>query len=69
MTVFCKVTQCPYRSKQGFCRNKLVSITENGTCGHIYDKHGNIKPNWQEKVKEENMQEYYLQEEKDEGNS
>ena len=52
MTVVCKVVQCPYRSNNGFCRNRVLGITENGLCGHIYDKNGQIKPKWQERISE-----------------
>ena len=49
MTVICKVVRCPYLSSSGFCKNALVSITENGLCGHIYDKKGQIKKDWDKK--------------------
>ncbi len=39
-TVVCKVEKCPYRSKSGFCRNKLTYINVNGACGHIYNDRG-----------------------------
>ena len=46
VTVVCKVKECPYISKNGFCRNKVVSITSNGLCGHIYNEQGQVKPHW-----------------------
>ena len=58
MTVFCKVYACPYNSTSGFCKNKLVSITPNGSCGHIYTDQGAVKQNWQEKKKKKFMQGY-----------
>ena len=63
MTVICKVTQCPYLSSRGFCRNKLLNITGNGLCGHIYDKRGQIKQNWQERIDSKFMNEDVFQEE------
>ena len=53
MVTVCKVKQCPFNSGMGFCRNKVLSITENGLCGHIYDKRGQLKQNWQERIDEE----------------
>lgn len=55
MTVYCKVQMCPYNSPSGFCRNRLVSITPNGSCGHIYTEQGAVKQNWQEKIDKEFM--------------
>ena len=46
MTVVCKVSLCPYRSKNGFCRNRVLEITPYGYCGHVYDKTGQVKPKW-----------------------
>lgn len=63
MTVYCKVQMCPYNSPSGFCRNKLVSITPNGNCGHIYTEQGVVKQNWQEKIDKEFMQGYRKNEE------
>lgn len=42
--------QCPYNSKNGFCKNRVLIITKNGLCGHIYDKNGYIKSNWRDKI-------------------
>ena len=50
ITVICKVSQCPYISKNGFCRNRVVSITPNGMCGHIYNVNGQVKNNWMNPV-------------------
>lgn len=50
MTVICDLMQCPYRSRNRFCMNPLLYINMNGSCGHIYDKNGRVKPNWQEPV-------------------
>ena len=52
ITVICKVSQCPYISKNGFCRNRVVSITPNGMCGHIYNTNGQVKNNWMQPVQE-----------------
>ena len=43
------------RSNNGFCRKRVLGITENGLCDHIYNKNGQIKSNWQEKINEEFM--------------
>ena len=58
MTVICKVDRCPYRSKNGFCRNKVLPINSNGFCGHIYDKNNNVKANWLDPVDESFIQGY-----------
>lgn len=58
VTVVCKIEQCPYRSKNGFCRNRVLLINLNGSCGHIYDKNGQIKSNWQEPIDERFMDGY-----------
>lgn len=50
MNVVCHVTYCPYISKDGFCRKKLVSITQKGFCGHIYYNNGKVRNYWQEPV-------------------
>ena len=52
ITVICKVSQCPYISKNGFCRNRVVSITPNGMCGHIYNVNGQVKNDWMNPVQE-----------------
>ena len=63
MTVVCNVDQCPYRSKTGFCRNRVLFITLNGLCGHIYDKNGQIKSNWMNPIDEKFMDGYKVKEE------
>lgn len=63
MVVICKVIECPYRSKNGFCRNRLLNIIENGSCGHIFNRNGQPKVNWQQKIDEKFMQGYKNQEE------
>lgn len=50
MTVVCKVDGCPYKSKSSFCRKRVLGITNNGLCGHIYDNNGNVKVKWREPV-------------------
>ena len=66
MTVICKVELCPYRSRNGFCRNRVLCITENGLCGHIYNRNGQMNPNWQQKIDEKFMAGYHYQEEENE---
>lgn len=58
VTVVCKVVACPYRSGNGFCRNRVVGMTENGMCGHIYDKSGRVKVGWNEPVDKKFMDGY-----------
>lgn len=61
MTVVCKVGECPYRSRLGFCRNKALVISDAGLCRHIYDKRGQIKGNWKNRIDE-----IYMEQEKEE---
>lgn len=51
--VLCKVAECPYNLKNQFCRNKLVSINQNGMCGHIYRENGSVRQGWQTPIGEE----------------
>ena len=46
-TVVCKVQQCGFRGKNGFCLNKLTAINQRGMCDWI----GQI--NWDQPVPEE----------------
>ena len=46
MTVVCKVNNCPFKSNENFCKNPLVSITQNGQCGWIFNKNGAVKVGW-----------------------
>ena len=55
MDVICAVSACPFRSSSGFCRGRIVTINQNGGCGHLYDKQGQIRRDWQEKVDEKFM--------------
>ena len=55
MIVVCKVAGCPYKSGSGFCRNRVVKITPNGNCGHLYDDRGQVRRDWAEKIEEEFM--------------
>lgn len=57
ITVVCKVMQCPYRTGNGFCNNRLLSITSSGLCGHIYKDDGVVKNNWMIKAQEEEKDE------------
>lgn len=46
ITVICKVSGCPFLSENGFCKNDLLSITQNGQCGWIFNKNGIMKKDW-----------------------
>lgn len=48
--IVCKVRNCPFCSKNGFCLNKFVVITAGGQCGHIYNENGSVKKDWQAPV-------------------
>lgn len=37
-TVVCEVQNCGYRSKHGFCLNKLTVISKDGVCKHLKSK-------------------------------
>ena len=50
MTVVCKVVKCPYRSSNGFCRNRVLCVTQNGLCGHVYNNNGQPKLNWMQPI-------------------
>jgi hypothetical protein len=63
MVVVCKVSQCPYLSKSGFCMNRVLAINANGMCMHIYDKNGRVRDNWQEKIDNQFMDGYKQEEE------
>ena len=59
MTVVCKVNNCPFKSNENFCKNPLVSITQNGQCGWIFNKNGVVKIGWDKQEiipKEENKE-------------
>lgn len=49
---------CPYRSKSGFCRNRVLCITQNGLCNHIYDSNGQVKANWTNPIEEMYMDKF-----------
>lgn len=51
MTVICKIQPCPFRNSSGFCRNKLLSIDEQGRCKHLYQ---NVY-DWREPIGKEYM--------------
>ena len=61
MVVICKVIQCPYKSKNNFCRNKALSITQNGLCSHIYNKRGGVNENWTAAIKQEYMEKQFVE--------
>lgn len=50
MVVACKVGACPYCSKSGFCRNRVVVINQNGQCGHLYTRDGRVREHWRDPV-------------------
>lgn len=59
MIVVCKVNNCPFKSNENFCKNPLVSITQNGQCGWIFNKNGAVKVGWDKQEiipKEENKE-------------
>ena len=55
MVVFCKVQICPYHSKNGFCKKRVLPITQNGLCGHIFNPNGQQKPNWKDFIQPQYM--------------
>lgn len=43
---------CPF-NKEHFCKKRVLSITSNGTCGHLYERDGvSVNPRWQNAVEE-----------------
>ena len=50
--VICKIEACPYRSKNGFCLNRVIQINEQGICNHL------TKARWQEKIPDEYKSNY-----------
>lgn len=51
-SVVCKIEACPYRSKNGFCLNRVVAINEQGICSHL------TKARWQEPIPDEYKSNY-----------
>lgn len=51
-SVVCKIEPCPYRSKNGFCLNRVVAINEQGVCSHL------TKARWQEPIPDEYKSNY-----------
>ena len=49
MTVKCKVSACPWNTKNGFCDKGFCFINPMGKCGWLYDDNGRVKQNWREK--------------------
>ena len=45
--IICKVPNCAYRSKSGFCLNRLTVINEQGVCNWL------TKPGWDQQIREE----------------
>lgn len=58
MVVACKVGACPYCSKSGFCRNRVVVINQNGQCGHLYTRDGRVREHWRDPVEQMYMDGY-----------
>lgn len=56
--IVCKVQKCPFRSKNGFCRQKVLRINQNGTCGHVYIWNGSINQDWNAPVEEKYMNDF-----------
>lgn len=69
MVVICKVQGCPYKSTNGFCRNRVLALNEDGSCSHIYKgAFGHINERWREPVSAEFFDGYILkQKEKKQG--
>lgn len=44
--VVCNFIQCPFRSSNGFCLNRLTVITEHGMCKHL------TRPDWQDPIED-----------------
>ena len=38
--IICAIEKCGYRSRNGFCLNRIVSINVNGVCAYL------TKPGW-----------------------
>lgn len=57
MQIVCKIAECRYCSSNGFCTNDLVFITQRGQCGRVFDVNGNIKPGWNDTIKEQKKEE------------
>lgn len=44
MTIVCKMNQCPYNDKKGFCtKPNVISITQLGMCSVLYKGNGQQK--------------------------
>lgn len=52
MVIVCDIQLCPYRSKNNFCRKRVVKINQNGVCNHLTQR------NWREPVDRKFMQGY-----------
>lgn len=65
MVVICKVQGCPYRSTNGFCRNRVLSMNQDGSCSHLYKlAFGHLNAKWREPVSAEFLDGYILKQEK-----
>ncbi len=47
-TIVCEVKDCGFRSKNGFCLNRVVVINQRGMCNYIC-----IQPNWNKPAQQE----------------
>ena len=48
--IVCKVRECPFCSKNGFCMTRTLVINAGGQCSHIYKADGSVKEDWREPV-------------------
>lgn len=42
--VYCKVKECGFNGKNGFCLKRLTSINERGVCAYL------TKPDWNQQI-------------------
>ena len=53
-TIKCEFQGCGYRSKSGFCLNRLTVISDQGVCKYL------TKPGWQNPIEEEWKKNTYI---------
>ena len=58
-TVVCKFQGCGFRSKSGFCLNRLLMINNQGVCEYL------TKPGWDQPVTEDYLKSTYRPPRKD----
>lgn len=59
MVVVCDLVDCAFNDNK-FCRQK-TTVLKGGVCGHLIDRHGQNKSDWQDKVGEEYMSELVIE--------